>query len=131
MTVVRPPVAGRVTLALPGPDLIPGLRRFDVHATAEGLPAGGDAMAITVVPAVTGPPGSIARGTAVDLVTVHAAPDVEVFAGGAQLPATAVEYKSPTEVTVTLPPATPTGPTDLLLRAGKVAGPGFRTEVGP
>jgi hypothetical protein len=131
MTVVHPPAAGHVTLALPGPDLAPGLRRLDVRATADGLPAGGDALGLTIVPAVSGPAGPIARNTAVDLGTAHAAPDVEVFVDGAQLPASAVVYQSPTKVTVTLPPATPVGAAELMLRAGKVAGPAFATEVAP
>jgi hypothetical protein len=123
MTVVPNPPPGTVVLRLPRDDLAPGARRLDAVATAEGLPAGRDSIAIMVVPTVLGPPGPIAKGTPVALATAHVAPDVEVFVGGTALPASAVSFVSATQVDVTLPSSTPSGPTQIGLRANKVAGP--------
>jgi hypothetical protein len=122
---------GTVTLRLPRADLAPGARRLEVVAREAGLPAGRDAIGLTVVPAVTGPATPVARGAPVTLQTAHAAEDVEVVVAGARLPADDVEFVSPTAVRVTLPAATPPGPAEITLRAGRVAGPVATIEVAP
>lgn len=133
MTVVAAPPAppGHVRLGLPRDDLAPGTRRLDVSASEAGLPIGRDSIGLTVVPVVTGPVAPLAKGTPVTLDTAHAAPDVEVFVNGARLDPATVAFESPTSVTVTIPPATPSGPADIALRAGKVAGPAGTVEVAP
>jgi hypothetical protein len=131
MTVVAGAPPGHVLLRLPDDRLAPGPRRLDAAATEAGLPAGRDSTGLTIVPAVTGPAGPLSRGVQVTLDTVHAAADVEVFVGGAAIDAADVSFVSPTEVEVTIPAATPLGPTELLLRAGKVAGPPREVTVGP
>jgi hypothetical protein len=131
MTPVPGAPPGAVALRLPRADLAPGPRRLEAIALEAGLPAGRDAIGLTVVPVVTGPAAPLATGTPVALETAHAAPDVEVFVGGARLPSSEIEFVSPTEVTVTLPPATPPGPAEVMLRAGRVAGPVALVEVGP
>jgi Pvc16 N-terminal domain len=131
MTAVPGAPPGQVVLRLPDDRLVPGLRRLDAAATEAGLPAGRDSIGLTIVPAVTGPAGPLPRGVPVTLETAHAAPDVEVFIGGAPIDATDVSFASPTEVEVTIPAATPPGPTELLLRAGKVAGPPAEVTIAP
>jgi hypothetical protein len=148
MTVVGDPPPGTVLLRLPRPDLMPGARRLEVSTeapAAEGiegrgpepeggaagpLPAGRDAIGITVVPVVRGP-ASAARGAAVELDCAHAAADVEVFLGGAKLDPADVSFDSPTAVTVTIPAAAAPGPTTVALRANRVAGPASTIEVQP
>ena len=123
MTVVPNPPPRTIVLQLPRDDLAPGARRLDAVAIVEGLPAGRDSIGVTVVPVVTGPPGPIAKNAPVMLATAHAASDVEMFVGGVPLAASAVGFVSATQVQVTIPSATPSGPTQVGLRANKVAGP--------
>jgi hypothetical protein len=118
VVVARAP--GRVTVRLPDDRLAPGLRALDAVASQDGLPAGRDAIGLTIVPAVTAPPGPLARGAAASLQARHAAPDVEAFLAGAAVPAT---FVSATQVDVDVPAGATAGPADLLLRAGKVSGP--------
>jgi hypothetical protein len=116
-------------LRLPRADLAPGARRLDVTLTEAGLHVGRDSIALTVVPVVTGPATPLAKGVAVDLDTAHAAPDVEVFLGGKPVASNTVVYVSPTKVQITIPAPTPAGPTEIALRAGKLAGPTTVVEV--
>jgi hypothetical protein len=121
MTVVsRAP--GQVVLRLPDDGLAPGLRALQATATQDGLAAGADSIGLTIVPALAPPAGPLPRGTAVTLQAAHAAPDVELFVGGEAMPAGAVTFVSGTEIEVTIPAATPPGPADAVLRAGKVTG---------
>lgn len=131
MAVAPGPAPGTVTTAIPRADLAPGARRLEVAASEAGLPVGRDAIGVTVVPLVTGPATPVAAGAPVSLETAHAAPDVEVFVAGARLPDDDVEFVSATEVRVTLPSATPAGPAEVTLRAGRVAGPVATVEVAP
>jgi hypothetical protein len=111
---------------LPRADLAPGTRRLDVAGSSDGLPAGRDSIGVTVVPTVmVATPTPATSGSSVKLTTAHAAPDVEVFFAGKRLSAGQVSYVSPTEVQVTVPPGTPSGPTEVQLRANGVAGPAF------
>jgi hypothetical protein len=125
------PSPGTVATALPRADLAPGARRLEAVATELGLPVGRDAIGLTVVPVVTGPATPVPAGAPSSLETAHAAADVEVFVAGARLPDDDVEFVSATEVRVTLPVATPAGPVEVSLRAGRVAGPAATVEVGP
>jgi len=127
MTVVSGVAPDGVRLRLPDARIAPGLRELDVSESQSGLPIGHDSIGLTVVPAVTGPAAALPTGVPVTLETVHAAADVEVFLNG--LPLAPVAFVSPTEVTVTIPPATPPGPADVVLRAGKVAGPAKSVTV--
>jgi len=120
MTVVPGAAPGHVRLQLPDGRITPGLRQLDVTATDSGLLVGRDSIGLTVVPAVTGPATPLAKGVPVSLQTVHAAADVEVFLRGQ--PLAQVAFVSPMQVDVTIPPATPSGLAEILLRAGKVAG---------
>ena len=132
MTFVRPEGPGAVVLQLPQADLAPGTRRLDVTVSENGLRFGSDSIGLTVVPTIMGPSAVVAAGASVQLVTAHAAPDVEAFLNGRQLSANAVTYTSPTSVTIDIPNGTPAGPAVLALRAGKVAGPIFNgLAVGP
>jgi hypothetical protein len=133
MTVVSspPPPPGSVRLTLPRADLAPGARRLDVAVTEAGLVVGSDSIALTIVPVVTGPSTPLQKGVQVDLDTAHAAPDIEVFLGGARLAPAAVAFASPTQVSVTIPPATPAGTVEVTLRAEKVAGPTTTIEAAP
>ena len=128
MTVAPAAPPGQVLLRLPDDRLAPGARRLDAVTTDAGLPVGRDSVGLTIVPTVTGP-GPLQRGTPVTLATAHAAPDVEVFAGGAQIDPADVAFVSPTEVEVTIPAAAPSGPAELLLRAGKTAGPAVEVTL--
>jgi hypothetical protein len=121
MTVVPGAPTDHVTLSLPDPHIAPGLRELQVVATENGLPFGHDSIGLTVVPALTGAPSPVPKNATVSLETAHAAPDVEVFVLGKRV--THVTFVSPTQVDVVLPTSTPSGPADVLLRAGKVAGP--------
>ena len=114
---------GTVTLELPDPALAPGPRRIDAVASEAGLTLGRHSIGITVVPRVTGPSTPLAKGAPETLETVHAAADVEVFLGGKRVPPADVSFVSATEISVTIPSATPSGPADVMLRASKVAGP--------
>lgn len=133
MTAPASPPAppGTVRLRLPRADLAPGARRLDVTLTEAGLHIGRDSIALTVVPVVTGPATPLAKGVTVDLDTAHAAPDVEVFLGGKPVASNTVVYVSPTKVQITIPAPTPAGPTEIALRAGKLAGPTTVVEVAP
>jgi Pvc16 N-terminal domain len=133
MTTAPAPQAppGTVGLALPGADLAPGARRLDVTATESGIALGHDSIGLSVVPVVTGPAAPLSTGGPVDVDTAHAAPDVEVFLNGQPLDGAAVAFVSPTRVRLTLPATTPAGPAEIVLRAGKVAGPAAVVEVAP
>jgi hypothetical protein len=131
MTAVAGAAPGEAVLRLPDGRLAPGPRRLDAAASRSGLPSGRDSIGLTIVPVVTGPAGPLARGVPVTLQTVHATTDVEVFVGGVPIAPADVSFASPTEVRVTIPPATPAGPTEVLLRAGKVAGPPIGATVAP
>jgi hypothetical protein len=133
MTVVASPPAppGAVSLQLPRADLTPGARSLDVTESEAGLLVGHDSIGLTVVPIVTGPSGALAKGAPVDIDVAHAAADVEVFLAGVRLEASSVTFVSPTKVTITIPPATPAGPTEIVLRAGKLAGPTTLLQVAP
>jgi hypothetical protein len=133
MTAISTPPApvGAVRLGLPQADLAPGARRLDVTATEGGLPLGHDSIGLSVVPVVTGPTGPLAKTGPVEVDTAHAAADVEVFLGGRPLDTTAVEFVSATKVQLTLPATIPAGPAEIVLRAGKVAGPPALVEVAP
>jgi hypothetical protein len=121
-----------VVLRLPSAALAPGMRRLDVTAAEEGVTVGGDSLALTVVPTIVGPAAEVAGGATVELDTQHAAADVEVFARGVALPASAVTYTSPTKVTIEVPTGAAEGVLGLALRAGKVAGPVYTgLTVGP
>ena len=128
LTVVPGAPPGQVVLQLPDPGLAPGARRLDVNESEAGLLVGHDSIGLTVVPLVTGPATPLARGAAISLDTAHAAADVEAFLAGAPI---AASFVSATEVQVTIPAATPPGPAELSLRAGKVAGPAVTVEVAP
>ncbi|MFN2627072.1 MAG: Pvc16 family protein [Gaiellaceae bacterium] len=121
MTVLAGAPPGHVRLKLPDARIAPGLRELDVSTSESGLPIGHDGTGLTVVPAVAGPATPLAKGVPVTLQTVHATADVEVFLRGR--PVAPVTFVSPTQVDVTIPPATQSGPAEILLRAGKVAGP--------
>ena len=133
MTVVSspPPPPGSVRPTLPRADLAPGARRLEVTVTESGLVVGSDSIALTIVPVVTGPSTPLQKGVQVDLDTAHAASDVEVFIGGVRLAPAAVAFASPTQVSVTIPPATPAGTVEVTLRAAKVAGPTTTIEAAP
>ncbi len=133
MTLVPapPPTSQNVGLKLPRADLAPGARRLDVTVSESGLLVGRDSIGLTVVPIVTGPSTLLAKGVPVDLDTAHAAADVEVFLAGKQLAPSSVSFTSPTKVQITIPPAVPAGPTEIALRAGKLAGPTTLVKVGP
>jgi hypothetical protein len=133
MTAVSTPQAppGNVGLTLPRADLAPGARRLDVTATEGGLALGHDSIGLSVVPVVTGPAVPLATAVPVDVDTAHAAPDVEVFLAGQPLDAAAVTFISATKLQLTLPSTTPAGPAEIVLRAGKVAGPAAVVEVAP
>jgi len=131
MTVVAGGAPGTVALRIPRADLAPGARRLEVVAREGGLLVGRDAIGITLVPVVTGPATPVASGAPVVLEAAHAAPDVEVFVAGVRLPASGVQFVSATQVRVTLPSSTPAGPAEVMLRAGRVAGPAATVEVAP
>jgi hypothetical protein len=133
MTVIPtpPPPPGAVRLAIPRPDLAPGARQLEVTVTQGGLLLGSDSIAFTVVPVVKGPSTPLQKGVQVDLDTAHAAPDLEVFLGGVRLAPAEVAFGSPTEVSITIPAATPSGTAEVALRAAKVAGPTTTIEVAP
>jgi hypothetical protein len=133
MTLVTAPPAppGTVRMELPRADLAPGTRRLDVSMSEAGLLVGRDSIGLTVVPVVTGPSTPLAKGSPVDVDTAHAAADVEVFLAGMRLDPSSVTFTSPTELKITIPPATPAGPTEIALRAGKLAGPTTLVEVAP
>ncbi|HTJ76505.1 MAG TPA: hypothetical protein VL337_14205, partial [Acidimicrobiales bacterium] len=120
-----PAPPGRVGLVIPAglSDLAPGLRVLRAVDTRDGLPFGADLIGVTLVPAVTAPIGSVARGATLVLATAHAAADVEVFLNGARVPAADVDFLSATQVRLVVPAAATPGPGVLVLRAGKVSGP--------
>jgi uncharacterized protein DUF4255 len=119
---------GQVTLRLPDDRLVPGLRPLQATATEEGLPAGRDAIGVTIVPAVAPPAGPLARGATATLQTAHAAPDVEAFLAGAPV---AAVFVTPTQVQVTVPDTAAPGAAELVLRAGKVSGPPTPVVISP
>jgi hypothetical protein len=121
LTVAPGAPQDHVTLTLPSPNIAPGLRELEVSATENGLPFGHDSIGLTVVPRLTNAPNPIAKNVTETFQTAHASPDVEVFVLGKRL--ADVTFVSPTHVDVVIPPATPSGPADVVLRARKVAGP--------
>lgn len=129
MTVVPNPPPGAVVLQLPRDDLAPGARRLDAVSTEEGLPSGRDSIGVTVVPVMTGLSTPVATNVPVVLPTAHAAPDVEVFVGGVRLAPSDVTFLSPIQVEVTIPASTPSGTTEVGLRANRVAGPTLPLEI--
>lgn len=108
-----------VALRLSEAGLAPGERLLRVRVTDGAGPQ--DAVGVTVVPLPTVTGVAAARKASVRLAVAHAAPDVEAFLAGRPMPA---RYISATEVEVTVPDTAPTGPVELSLRAGRVAGPG-------
>jgi Pvc16 N-terminal domain len=122
------PPPGQVLLQLPEAELMPGARRLDVTQSEAGLPVGHDSIGLTVVPAVTGPATPLARNVPTALDTVHAAADVEAFLDGKAIAAT---FVSPTQVDVTIPLSASPGPAEIVLRAGKVAGPPATVDIAP
>ena len=54
-----------------------------------------------------------------------------MFVGGQRLSAAAVTFVSATRIRLTLPSSTPAGSAEIVLRAGKVAGPAVAIEVAP
>jgi hypothetical protein len=120
-----PAPPGRVGLVVPAglSNLAPGPRALRAVDSREGLPFGADLIGVTLVPAVTAPIGSVARGATLLLATAHAAADVEVFLNGARVPAADVDFLSATQVQLVVPAAATPGPGVLVLRAGKVSGP--------
>jgi hypothetical protein len=125
-TTITPDGTNAVELRFARPALRPGPRRLDVVATESGLRTGSDSIGVTLVPAVTGPAGSAAPGSTVQLDTAHAAPGIEVFLRGAPLPAANVTFVSGTRVDIAVPAGTDPGPAELALRANRTAGPVFR-----
>jgi hypothetical protein len=121
----------QVALTLAQGDLMPRDRHIHVSETADGLTVGADDAGVVLVPAITSAPATAARGATVTLVTVHAAPDVEVFLAGQPVPAPDVTYVSPIRVELTIPAGAGLGPSSLVLRAAKVAGPPVSVTVMP
>ena len=120
----------RYRLAIAPPELAPGPRQLTVTATVEGLPAGGDRTAVTLVPTVVAAPaGAVAAGTTATLTTAHVGADAEVFFDGAPLPAADVTVVSPTQVDITVPVAAAAGPHRIMLRSAFTAGPAFEGLV--
>jgi hypothetical protein len=115
----------QVTLQITDPQLPPGERRLDVTVKEGGLVMGCDSIGLTLVPAVTGHSDPVNPGTIIDLSCAHAAPDVEVFLGGRPVASAQVQFVSTTQIQVGLPPATPIGPIEVFLRAGKLTGPPY------
>jgi Pvc16 N-terminal domain len=119
-----------VVLRLPRGDLAPGPRRLTVTTRAGRIAIGRDSIALTVVPAVTGPAGPMARGAVVLLDTLHASGDVEVFLNGRAV--SDVTFVSPRAVRIAVPADAEPGPAQIALRAAHVAGPVFTgIEVTP
>lgn len=131
LAVLRSDGPTTVVLRLPGADLAPGARRLDVTETEGAIATGRDSIGLTIVPAITGPAGTVAPGDTVTLATEHAAADVEVFLGGRPLPAASVAFVSAQSVRIVVPADATVGPALLSLRAAKVAGPVFSgLEIG-
>jgi hypothetical protein len=130
MTVVSS-TKDETVLRLPRGDLAPGGRRLDVVDPRGPVVVGRDATGIAIAPMITGPAGPIPAGGPVDLVTVHAASDVEAFVAGVRVAQAQTTYLSPTSVRIVVPAATPVGPTLVSLRANHIAGPDFTLQVGP
>lgn len=112
-----------LTVQLDEAAVAPGERLLDVRTFEGGLPTGQDATRVTLVPAVTGHAGGGLPGTDVDLTTTNVADDVEVFLGGVAVDAADVTFQSPTQVRVTVPAGTPSGPLPVSLRSRRTAGP--------
>ncbi len=109
-----------------GPDtLAPGVRQLTVSGDLDGLPAGGDSAALTLVPTVLGTGGAVAAGAVATLNTAHAADDVEVFLDGLAVASTDVTFVSATQVDFVVPASTVAGSHQVGLRAGHTAGPVF------
>jgi hypothetical protein len=121
----------QIALTLAQGDLLPGDRHVHVRETENGLAGGADDVGVVLVPAITSAPATVARGATVSLVTVHAAPGVEVFLAGQPVPAPDLNYVSPTQVDLTIPAAAGLGPSSVALRAAKVAGPPVSMTVTP
>ncbi len=120
------PVApGRFEVQIGPGALAPGARQLAVSATIEGLPFGGDRIAVTLVPTVVGVSGPVAAGGTVTLDTVHVGAAAEVFVDGARLDDTAVTVVSPTQIDVVVPATTTAGTHRVMLRSAYTAGPDF------
>jgi hypothetical protein len=126
MAVISRDAAGAV-LRLPRHDLAPGIRRLDASTSVDGLGAGTDSIALTVVPTVLSTGSPVTAGAPLTLTTAHCAPDTEVFLDATRITPTAV---TPTSVQFTMP-ATSSGPRLLSLRSHRVAGPTFPVTVTP
>ncbi|MGH1491155.1 MAG: DUF4255 domain-containing protein [Acidimicrobiales bacterium] len=107
--------------------LAAGGRQLSVTGSVNGLPAGGDRTAITLVPAVTAAPTPGAAGSTVALATTHAGEDVEVFFDGVALDPADVTFVSATQVDIVVPLTAATGMHSVALRSAQTAGPVFET----
>lgn len=117
--------SGRYQLQIAPSGLAPGPRQLIVDTRFEDLPASRDRAAITLVPLITGPTGSAARGSTVSLVTAHALADVEVFLDSRSLSTADIAFVSPTRVDIVIPTSATPGPRPLALRSAFTAGPVF------
>lgn len=116
---------GQFGLAIGPPTLAPGARQVSMVGDVDGLPAGGDATAVTLVPVVLGTAGPVAGGATATLDTAHAAADVEVFFDGVALDPADVTFVSAVRVDIAVPATATPGTHQLALRAGRTAGPVF------
>jgi hypothetical protein len=107
--------------------LMPGARVLEVTAAVNGKAIGVDRAALMLVPTITNATRSGAVGSkrTITLTTRHAGPDTAVFIGGRVDPAD-VTVVSPRQVKAVLQAGnTVTGPVDIVLRSGQVAGPRY------
>ena len=116
--------AGRFSLQIGNADLAPGARSLSVASSVDGLPAGGDRAALTLVPTVLATAPVAAGGTAT-LATAHVGADTEVFVDGLPVPDADVTVVAPTQVDVVVPVGTTTGTHRVALRSAFTAGPEF------
>ncbi|MFI0445521.1 DUF4255 domain-containing protein [Actinomadura sp. 6N118] len=116
------------TMRLPRHDLVPGIRSLDVVALAEGLPAGQDSTALTIVPTIRTVPGggALTVGAPVTLATAHSAPGTELFLDAVPVPVTSV---TATSVEFEVPDAP--GEHTLTLRSRHVTGDPVPVRVTP
>lgn len=120
-----------LTLRLDAATPAPGARILDVRVFEAGLPTGQAATGVTLAPAITGHAGTGQPGTDIDLATTNVADDVEVFLGGAGVDPSDVAFQSPTQVRVTVPAGTPSGPLPVSLRSRMIAGPVYDAVIVP
>ncbi len=121
--------ATRYGLQIAPIDLAPGPRQLSVVGRVEGLQAGGDRAAVTIVPIVTGPGGPVAPGANVSLATAHVLADVEVFFDGVPLAAGDVTFVSASQVDIVVPATAAPGSHAVSLRSAFTAGPAFELQV--